>query len=230
MMDVPRLIGQDFSNPLVAPHIVQYPEVTSTVSEAWQAAKWLEQVPLDHLTPMYAAHGKHFYVNELSCLHDGALVIPYRWVKLDGKVIADCRRVITVNAGAESNTGTLSVIDEPFSVPVDVFLSNYLDLVDHMTEAQHRFTAECRHYGEQMPNPLRSLADGDEMVTCFIEPWSNDVSGGRTKQYQPHNNIYLMHTNIPGKLLNQEFFIQFVSTATHASSTEQFAALRQQLE
>ncbi|KAG9088266.1 hypothetical protein FS749_002315 [Ceratobasidium sp. UAMH 11750] len=66
MVDVPQLIGRDISNPLVTPHVIQYPEVSSTVSEAWQSAKWLEHVPLDQLTPMYAVHGKHFYVNELS--------------------------------------------------------------------------------------------------------------------------------------------------------------------
>ncbi|KAG8785697.1 hypothetical protein FRC12_017268 [Ceratobasidium sp. 428] len=171
---------------------------------------------------MYAAHGKHFYVNELSRLHDGALVIPYRWVKRDGKLTADCRRVITVIEGAAP--GTVSCCLEWYTIPAVAFSSNYLDLVDHLTEAQRTFTAESKHYGEQMPNPLRELADGNEMATCFIKPWSDDVSGGRTKQYQPHNNIYLAHANIPGKPLNQEFFVRFVSTATHASSTEQFAA------
>ncbi|KAG9088267.1 hypothetical protein FS749_002316 [Ceratobasidium sp. UAMH 11750] len=98
-----------------------------------------------------------------------------------------------------------------------------------MTESQRVFAAGFEHYQNQMPNPLRTLADGNEMMSCFIKPWCDDASGGRTKQYQAHNNIYIAHTNIPGELLNQEFFIRFASTATHASSTEQFAALKQQL-
>jgi hypothetical protein len=82
-----------------------------------------------------------------------------------------------------------------------------------------------------MPNPLRKLTgDSEELLSCFIKPWCDDVSGGRTKQYQPHNNIYLAHANLPGKMLNQEFFIRFASTATHASATEQFAALKEQIE
>lgn len=82
-----------------------------------------------------------------------------------------------------------------------------------------------------MPNPLRNLTDGsEELLSCFIKPWCDDVSGGRSKQYQPHNNIYLSHANLPGHLLNQEYFVRFVSTTTHASSVEQFEAVKQQLE
>ncbi|KAG8785327.1 hypothetical protein FRC12_017721 [Ceratobasidium sp. 428] len=106
MMDVPQLVGRDFSNPLVAPHINVYPEVSAKVSEAWQSAKWQEHVPLDQLTPMYAANGKHFYVNELSRLHDGSLVIPRRWIKRDGGLTADCQRV--VQAAGEGMVSRLS--------------------------------------------------------------------------------------------------------------------------
>jgi hypothetical protein len=31
-----------------------YPEVTSTITESWQAGKWLDEVALDELTPMWA--------------------------------------------------------------------------------------------------------------------------------------------------------------------------------
>lgn len=88
-----------------------------------------------------------------------------------------------------------------------------------------------KSFQDKMPNPLRQLTnDSEELLSCFTKPWCDDVSGGTSKSYQPHNNIYVAHANTPGKLLNQEFFVCFVSTATHASSTEQFAALKQQLE
>ncbi|KAG8740924.1 hypothetical protein FRC10_003539 [Ceratobasidium sp. 414] len=91
--------------------------------------------------------------------------------------------------------------------------------------------AASKLFEEKMPNPLRKLAsDSEELVSCFIKPWCDDVSGGQTKQYQPHNNIYVMHANLPGSFLNQEFSVRFASTATHASSTEQFEAIKEQLE
>jgi len=70
-----------------------YPEVTSDISEFWQAGKWLDEVPLDQLTPMWADFAntphRHFYVNELSQLHDGRFVIPRRWVQMNKIVYAE---------------------------------------------------------------------------------------------------------------------------------------------
>lgn len=115
-MDVPQLIGRvsqspffseyyyaeflrywDISNPAVGPHLNFYPEVSSNVSEAWQASKWQDGVPLDHLTPMYADGGKHYYVNELCRLHNGTFVIPQRWIKRDNQLTADCKQVFRVD-------------------------------------------------------------------------------------------------------------------------------------
>jgi len=53
-------------------------------------------------------------------------------------------------------------------------------------------------------------------------PWADDVSGNRTKQYNPHINIYMQNINVPHKLRKQQFFTRFCSTSKHATSNEQF--------
>ncbi|KAG9082372.1 hypothetical protein FRC06_005104 [Ceratobasidium sp. 370] len=232
MLDIPQLIGRDFSNPLIAPHLVFYPEDSGNrLSESWQAKKWRDEVPLEHLTPMYADGGKAYYVNELARLHNGAYVIPRRWITRNGQLTADCWPVNwQLVPGSEEETG-LQVSENIIHVPANSFASNYYDLIEHMDAAAYRFTVASKSFEEKMPNPLRKLAgDSEELVSCFIKPWCDDVSGGRTKQYQPHNNIYIMHANLPGSFLNQEFSVRFASTATHASSTEQFEAIKEQLE
>ena len=70
-----------------------YPEVTSSVSESWQAGKWRDEVPLDELTPMWAdwnnSPGRHFYVNEPARTKAGQYMLPKRWIVVDKEECAE---------------------------------------------------------------------------------------------------------------------------------------------
>ncbi|KAF8519465.1 hypothetical protein JB92DRAFT_3292739 [Gautieria morchelliformis] len=75
-----------------------------------------------------------------------------------------------------------------------------------------------------MPNPLHQAANGDELYTSFMYAWADDVTGNSTKLINAHKNVYLAHANIPGRLLQQEYFVHFISTSPEATTTEQFKA------
>ncbi|KAJ7165291.1 hypothetical protein C8R46DRAFT_1163680 [Mycena filopes] len=82
------LIRLDFANPLVRESIHFYPEVTSTVSEFWQAAKYV-----DELSPMWADWAgspyHHFHVKELVQCCNGTFVVPIKCVVFQGVVHAE---------------------------------------------------------------------------------------------------------------------------------------------
>lgn len=81
-----------------------------------------------------------------------------------------------------------------------------------------------------MPNPLRLLAEDEELYVIMLPLWCDDVSGNVSKQYNKHINFYATNSNLPGRLLQQEYFVKFVSTSPHATSPEQFSAVMDQVK
>ncbi|KAJ7226230.1 hypothetical protein C8J57DRAFT_1197699 [Mycena rebaudengoi] len=86
------LICLDFANLLVRNLIHFYPKISSTVSESWQAAKYVDEIDLNELLPMWAdwksAPYRHFYIKELAQCKDGSFIIPFKWIVVKGSVHA----------------------------------------------------------------------------------------------------------------------------------------------
>ncbi len=81
-----------------------------------------------------------------------------------------------------------------------------------------------------MPNPLQDLVDTDEdLVVIMVPIWCDDVSGNKSKQFNKHMNLYMVNSNLPGQLLQQEYLVKFVSTSPNASAPEQWSAIRDQI-
>ncbi|KAF8958957.1 hypothetical protein BDZ97DRAFT_1667763, partial [Flammula alnicola] len=222
--DIRDIISKDFANPETAKNLQFYPEETDdSMSEVWHASRWREY-PLDQLTPSYNKEGKRFYVNELSKLTDGRLVIPYIWIMYKGKVHARCRQAYNTEVCV---IHVIIAFDE-LRVSVDDLDLNYLDLLQ--LEIPLTFQDQYQSYAEAMPNNYRAMDKDHDFFTIWTPLWADDVSGARSKQYQKHVNVYMSNSNLPGQLLQQEYFVHFVATSPHASAPELLGAVMTQVE
>ncbi|KAJ7719037.1 hypothetical protein B0H16DRAFT_1739633 [Mycena metata] len=104
---------------------------------------------------------------------------------------------------------------------------NFLDLRE--SGYSFNFPDSSPPWAQNMPNPIRNIAKGRPVFSMRIVPWSDDVSGNVSKQFNPHMNIYMVNANLPHRKVSQEYFIRFCSTSPHASSGEQFEALAEDL-
>ncbi|KAJ6564270.1 hypothetical protein B0H19DRAFT_941769 [Mycena capillaripes] len=210
--DIRDLIAKDFANPEVAPHIQKYPEDVAggPISEIWQVkeGKW-HNIPLDALTPSILIKRARYYIHEVAELSDGQWVIPALWIVSKGKTYADSRLV----EKDPDNSEILVVQSAITRIPLDDFSFNH--------EALERRLGHSIKYSQKIPNRFRTIDNGDDLFTVWVPVWADDVSGARSKQYQKHLNVYTANANLPGQLLQQEYFVRFVSTSPHAGALEQ---------
>src|ERR1700761_3117408 len=109
-----------------------------------------------------------------------------------------------------------------FRVSAALLAFNLLDLEFNDRIPEWSDAATANGYKDRMPNPLRAIAKGDPFYTIFIDYFSDDVSGNRSKSWNKHWNAYMTNRSLPRRLLQNEFYVHFVSTSQHASIPEQF--------
>ncbi|KAJ7281324.1 hypothetical protein C8J57DRAFT_1433345 [Mycena rebaudengoi] len=227
MNDPKSIIAKDWANPTTRKLIHIYPEIPEdgVIREIWHAQKWRKDMDPDILSPMYATGVAHYYVNEVSRLRDGKFVIPIRWLKFRGKVYADTFAV-EFNEQEEA-----TVMDqETILFCAEDLTDNYYDLEQAGEIPKWGAGTTESGYPARMPNPKRIMAAGRPLYCSFVNYFSDDVSGNRSKSWNKHWNAYMTHQNLPRKLLQQEFHVHFVSTSPNASVSEQFCEFKAAVE
>ncbi|KAK0447904.1 uncharacterized protein EV420DRAFT_1252490, partial [Desarmillaria tabescens] len=220
-----QLFALDWSNPFVRKYIWPYPEIGGAICETWQAAKWLEEIELEELSPMWANwesvidRHRHFYVRELAQTSDSSYVVLLRWVTVASVVHVDILNV-------KHQDGIFSVCAGPSK---RILATCLVRICHRFSMGMYSNLLPAYSQDFSAPNPLREQAKGRPMFRLRVIPWSDDVSGNVSKQYNAHTNIYMTNANLPHSKLSQEYFIRFCSTSSNASSSEQFTALKEDL-
>ncbi|KAK7047084.1 hypothetical protein VNI00_006746 [Paramarasmius palmivorus] len=229
-VDIRDLTACDFSNPLIAPHLNLY--VTDVekgpISEMWHilTGRWME-LPQDLHPPSVLANNRRHYIHELAELDDGRWIIPQMWILQGGVLHADSWLVKPIFSACRKQV-LVSVTETWVRIPIDQLRYSHEDLA--ATYSSIRFDQESQQFAAKIPNCNREIDGGEDLFTIWYGLWSDDVSGARSKQYQKHMNVSGENTCLPGRLLQQEFFVRFLSTSPHAGSLEQFKVILNQIK
>ncbi|KAJ7790376.1 hypothetical protein B0H14DRAFT_3115559 [Mycena olivaceomarginata] len=219
MNNIRDTLAADMANPLVAPHLHFYPEETQgPVSETFQAERWMEYTP-SQLTPMYSHGTKRWWIEEVGQLRDRRYVLPHTWIVRNGVLTTDVSIVTQTEDGHWK-------LEDGIEETVDA-ADLELDFSDILDQLGHELTWVDDHAVPAMPNPMCKLVGDDEdLFVLMASPWADDVSGNRSKQYNKHMNMCTGNGCLPGRLLQQEFHVHYISTSPHATSAKQFATFR----
>ncbi|PBK70286.1 hypothetical protein ARMSODRAFT_987954 [Armillaria solidipes] len=228
--DIHDLVSHDLSNPLVAPHVQIYPEDVGRgpISEMWQVPNgcWHELLQ-DMLPPSILVGFRRYYIHEVAELTNGSWVIPQLWVQEGGTIHADCFHVERLSLLDKAPLVRV-LAHEKLWLPVSDFAATHSDIAAWLGEVL--FDEDSRTFAGKIPNCNRQIDQGDDLFTIWVPLWADDVSGACTKQYQKHINVYSQNANLPGTLLQQEFFVRFISTSPHATALEQLAMVTKHIK
>ncbi|KAK7021130.1 hypothetical protein VNI00_017491 [Paramarasmius palmivorus] len=226
--DVRDFVARDFANPIIAENLHLYMEDTAghPISEVWQipGGRWSE-LPQDLLPPSIYINSKRYYIHELAERQDGKWFIPQLWITQRNTLYAEC---ILANKTIIEGSVCVQITSTWERVPVSDFRANHEDIERQFPRIT--FAAGSENYAAKIPNVNRQIDGGEDLYTVFFSIWTDDVSGARTKQYQKHMNVCGENVNIPGRLLQQEYFVRALSTSPHAGSLEQLKVILQQIK
>lgn len=182
---------------------------------------------------------RHFYVNEIAQLRDSRFGIPLCYGKVAGVEIVEFYEFQYYEA-ISSPFPTLmpGCIQQSYSfLQTSTFVVRSSDIIQIEAECLAKNMLDLRVEGlpvefegvlngqSSMLHPVQKIANGRPAFVIRMMPWSDDVSGNRSKQYNSHTNVYLANASLPHQKLQQEYFVRFCSTSPHVSSSKQLHAM-----
>ncbi|KAH9948702.1 hypothetical protein B0H21DRAFT_890351 [Amylocystis lapponica] len=224
--DLAQILAQEMANPKVRPHLHFYPEDTrgASLSEARQAARWLEEIP-DHLiTPMARIGLQDFYIHEPAMLRSGVPCMPVRWfTRVEGGqqvLFAKCWKL------EDEFLKTFPELQQDakyYGIPDPACI---IDTVDDSRQVQSPWTLTDPTVG----NRWRALAKGHRVLGFALWAYCDDTSGNLSKKWNEHNSFLITPAGLPRHEAQKEYNIHFLSTSNIAPPLEMMDGVVTQME
>ncbi|KAJ6632502.1 hypothetical protein B0H10DRAFT_2251960 [Mycena sp. CBHHK59/15] len=170
-----------------------------SLSQAWQAKCWLNELDSDLTTPMIRIHKQDFFINKPTLLSNGIVCMPVRWFTRGKKTFA---RVWKMRWASETLRGHGWII-----------------------EGDHEFDVEASDFLVSFP----VLSAGHRVLAFPIWLYCDDTSGNTSKKWNKHNSFLFAAAGIPRQYVHQESNIHFLATSNIAPPLEMLDGIVDQL-
>ncbi|KAJ7716484.1 hypothetical protein DFH07DRAFT_907412 [Mycena maculata] len=240
--DLAAIIAQEMANPTVCKNLHFLPEDTRpSLSQAWQAHRWLTELDSELTTPMIRDHNQDFYINEPALLKDGSVFMPIRWFKRDNVVFAQAWKMRWASTTIAGH-GWIVEGDREFDVKASELLLSFPSLVqahasrnipDPRIIRDYNLTFKISAWKKTDPisgNRWRQLSRGHRVVAFPIWLYCDDTSGNTSKKWNKHNSFLFTAAGLPREYVHLESNIHFLATSNIAPPLEMLDGIVEQLE
>ncbi|KAJ7126468.1 hypothetical protein C8R43DRAFT_897899 [Mycena crocata] len=241
--DLAAIIAQEMANPTTRKNLHFFPEDSRpSLSQAWQASRWLNEIDSDLTTPMIRVDKQDFYIHEPTLLSNGVVCMPTRWFKRGDRMLAKAWKM-RPSSNEDPNFGWIVEADCEFEIPeADLLISFPLLSTTYLSRkipdprkihgifsvyfVLERWTKTDPAEG----NRWRKLSAGHRVLAFPIWLYCDDTSGNTSKKWNKHNSFLFTAAGLPRKFVHRESNIHFLSTSNIAPPLEMLDGIVDQLE
>jgi hypothetical protein len=114
-------------------------------------------------------------------------------------------------------------------IPTSNFRRSFREISANDDELACGLMESSHKYAKLMPNPLRVKSQGHMVYSVPLIIFMDNISSNISKQWNKHHAVYMLNANLPRKMLEKEFCIQFVTSSPHAAPIEMMSAMQESI-
>ncbi|KAF6750688.1 hypothetical protein DFP72DRAFT_991577 [Ephemerocybe angulata] len=254
MNNIGDIISQEMANPKVRRHLHFYPEDAGPkVAHAYQANRWLHELPDDMTTPMARVGTQDFYIYELAMLKSGRCCVPVRWFMApaqegngqelfakawpmemysddDGRawrVVKDTKYTIPATQLIRSfPVLRMDIKNGLYDLPLPELIRDFYDPALEPDDQHQRW----RFTNPVIGNRWRHRAKNHRVVSFPVWLYCDDTSGNTSKKWNCHNSYLFTPAGLLRSEIHKEYNIHFICTSNIAPPLEMMDGVAAQFE
>ncbi|KAI4524760.1 hypothetical protein K525DRAFT_149713, partial [Schizophyllum commune Loenen D] len=242
--NIAKIIAHEWANPLVRPHISDYP-IDPIGDEAFDraahGARWLEEVDGNLSAPMVRIGKQDYFVYEPAVVQTGSGPRPLmvtRWFKRGNVLWGKAHPLLSYDAENTSYVIDACSCEEfkcdqlllsyplfkdlhlQYGWPPPDSIRGEWDICGANQSADDIAQVTLQQWNEPLPNRWRIKADGKRVFTPPVWCYCDDTSGNKSKKWNKHNSFLMTLAGLEPRLAHLMYNIHFLATSNVAPPLE----------